>query len=132
MKIGGLIARGNVQTTPTKDHLYLHSVAEVGSGSDSHHGQQARSCPDVQDDDLLATSLHSGHSRPDALVVLLILEAESPSAESVLKKSEKTLQRDLTEPVWCLVSGGQLTFLEKTFMKYNILYISSAYTHTHC
>lgn len=70
-----------MQSTCTKRHLYLYSVAEVGSSGDSHHGQQARSCPDVQDNDLLTASLHSGHSRPDALVVLLILgkRAQQPS-----------------------------------------------------
>lgn len=59
---------------------YLHSVAEVGAGSDSHHGQQARSRADVQDNDLLPTSPDPGHRRPDALVVLLILEGGSTSA----------------------------------------------------
>lgn len=54
--------------------LYLHSVAEVCASGERHHGQQASSCPDVQDDDLLTAGLHPGHSRPDALVILLILE----------------------------------------------------------
>lgn len=79
---------GHVQSASTKEPLYLHCVAEVSSSSDSHHGQQTRSRPDVQDDDLLPTSLYPGHSGPDALVVLLILEAESTSAESMLKESE--------------------------------------------
>lgn len=57
--------------------LYLHSIAEVGTSGESHHGQQASSCPDVQDDDLLTARLHPGHSRPDALVILLILEVRA-------------------------------------------------------
>lgn len=106
----------HVQSASTKEPLYLHCVAEVSSSSDSHHGQQTRPRPDVQDDDLLPTSLYPGHSGPDALVVLLILEAESTSAESMMKESENILQTDLTKPVWCLISvvfstKGQLTFL---------------------
>lgn len=67
------------KSTSTKDHPYLHSIAEVSSSSDSHHGQQARSSPNVQDDDLLTSSLYSGYSCPDALIVLLILETERKS-----------------------------------------------------
>lgn len=89
--------RHHVQSTSTKEPLYLHCIAEVSSSSDSHHGQQTRSRPDVQDDDLLTTSLDPGHSGPDALVVLLILEAESTSAESMMKESENILQTDLNK-----------------------------------
>lgn len=53
--------------------VHLHSVAEVGPSGGSHHGQQARPRPDVQDHDLVATSLHSGHGCSDALVVFFIL-----------------------------------------------------------
>lgn len=76
---------GRSRSTSTKRQLYLYSVAEVGSGGDGHHGQQARSRPDVQDDDLLTASLHSGHGRPDALVVLLIL---GTTAELVKRKGQ--------------------------------------------
>lgn len=54
-------------------HPYLHSVAEVSPSSHSHHGQQACACSNVQDNDLLATGLHSGHSCSDALIVFFIL-----------------------------------------------------------
>lgn len=60
-----------------RKHLYLHSVAEVGSSSDGHHWQQACPRPDVQDDHLLTSSLYSGHSRPNPLVVLLILKVRT-------------------------------------------------------
>lgn len=54
--------------------LHLHSVTEVGSSGDGHHGQEARSSPDVQDDHSFTSSLYSGHSSPDALIVLLVLK----------------------------------------------------------
>lgn len=53
---------------------YLHSVAEIRSGRDGHHGQQAGSRPDVQNDDRLATSLQSRHSATDSLIIFLILK----------------------------------------------------------
>lgn len=55
---------------------YLHSVAEISSSCDGHHGEQSSSRPDVQDDDLLAARFDSGHGRSYALQVFLILEAE--------------------------------------------------------
>lgn len=57
--------------------MYLHGIAEVCAGSDGHHGQQAGSGPDVQDDDPLISSLQSGYGSPDALIVLLILKDRS-------------------------------------------------------
>lgn len=37
--------------------MYLHSVAEVRSCSDGHHGQQTGPGPDVQNHDPLISSL---------------------------------------------------------------------------
>lgn len=54
--------------------VHLHGVTEVSPGRDGHHRQEASSGADVQHDDPLAASLHSGYSSPDALVVFLILQ----------------------------------------------------------
>lgn len=67
-------------------HLYLHSIAEVSPSSRSHHGQQACPRSDVQDDDLLATGLHSGHSCSDALIVFFILTTTTTKHENVFPK----------------------------------------------
>lgn len=66
--------------------MYLHSIAEVRTSGESHHGQQASSCADVQDDDLLTARLDPGHSCSDALVVLLILEER---AAHIRRKEKK-------------------------------------------
>lgn len=55
-------------------HRYLHSIAEVRTSSERHHGEQTSSCADVQDDDLFTSSLDPCHSRTDALIIFLILE----------------------------------------------------------
>ena len=80
-------------------HLYLHGVAEVSSGSDGHHGQEAGSGPDVQDDDPLAASLYSGYGTPDALIVLLILKE---------KKEQNMKHLTDTEQSWSTVFSSTL------------------------
>lgn len=51
----------------------LHCIAVIRSSSDSHHGQQTSSCPNVEDNNLLATGLHPLNSSLDTLVVLHVL-----------------------------------------------------------
>lgn len=65
----------NALQEKTCQNVYLHSIAHVCSSSDSHHGQQTCSRPDVEDNHLLTTSLYSGYGCSDPLVVLLILKA---------------------------------------------------------
>lgn len=71
--------------------LYLHSVAEVSSSSDGHHGQKAGSGPDVQDDDSFASSLYSGHSGPDSQIVFLVLKGREIIQANIHTASSNTL-----------------------------------------
>lgn len=73
-------------------HPYLHSVTEVSPGSRSHHGQQACARADVQDDDLLATGLHSGHRCSDALIVLFILTTAKKTKQDMKMFLQNTLE----------------------------------------